>query len=206
MVDGQHTARDRSAAFSCEARASRLPAGVLRCGRNALASEQSAHQHADGRCVAEQAARRLGTLAILTAVTVVGMTRLAARPAAGTGRGTTDSAVPSGALFLVLASSGWPRCSGRSSSAPQELLDLGLVFEVAGAFVLGFMENSMPWPEPRSGDRRRWRHGSPFACSSFPTPMEKRHRGHRCPPRCFPLRICLRRKFSATPRCRGTGW
>src|SRR6185295_17661288 len=51
------------------------------------------------------------------------------------------------ALFLVLSSVGLAVLERSKLVRPQVLLDVGLLFEVAGAFVLGVMENSAAWPD-----------------------------------------------------------
>jgi serine/threonine-protein kinase len=49
------------------------------------------------------------------------------------------------ALLLVLASVALAALERSKALRPQVLLDVGMLFEVAGAFALGVMENSMPW-------------------------------------------------------------
>ena len=62
------------------------------------------------------------------------------------------------ALFLVLAAAGLAALQRSGLVRPQDLLDLGLVFEIAGAFALSLMENALAWPR-RSGTRVHRRRG-----------------------------------------------
>jgi hypothetical protein len=75
--------------------------------------------------VADQAARRLGTLAILTAVTVVGMTILEhiLQPELAAAHGTPLFRLA--ALFLVLASIGLAGLERSQIAQPQTLLTWG---------------------------------------------------------------------------------
>ncbi len=49
-------------------------------------------------------------------------------------------------LFLVLAAIGLAALQRSEAVSPQDLLDLGLVFEIIGSCALALMENAMPWP------------------------------------------------------------
>ena len=51
------------------------------------------------------------------------------------------------ALFLVLAGTGLAALQRAGLVTPQDLLDLGLVFEFAGSCALAFMENALPWAD-----------------------------------------------------------
>jgi len=120
---------------------------VLRCGinRSDAASPQSYARIADD--VAEQGGRRIGVLAILTAVTVAGAAILqqALQPEIATAQKNPLFWVS--ALFLVLAGASLAALQRAELVSAQELLDLGLVFEVAGACALSLMENVVPWPD-----------------------------------------------------------
>jgi hypothetical protein len=97
--------------------------------------------------VAENAARRLGTLAILTAVTVVGTTVLQRALQPELAAAHESLLFRLSALFLLLSSIGLAALERFKLVRPQVLLDVGLVFEVAGAFAIGMMENSAAWPD-----------------------------------------------------------
>jgi serine/threonine-protein kinase len=115
---------------------------LLRCaGERVRTSTHLADQ------VAEEGARRVGILAILTAVTVVGKTLLQVLLQPEMIAGVRSPAFRVAALCLVLASVGLFVVQRARIVAAQVLLDLGLVLEVTGAFALGVMENAMPWPE-----------------------------------------------------------
>jgi hypothetical protein len=124
-----------------------LPVGrILRCQDNRPASGgQSTKARVDDD-VAEQGARRLGTLAVLTAVSVVGasIVKDLLQPELAAAHETPLFRL--NALFLVLASVGLAALERSGSVRPQTLLDLGLVFEIAGAFTLAAMENVIPRP------------------------------------------------------------
>src|SRR5207302_11159649 len=119
--------------------------GVLQCAANRLRSDGHRTKARLDDDVAEKAARRLGTLAILTAVTVVGMTLLqsALQPELAEAHETPLFRLT--ALFLVLSSVGLAALERAKLVHAQVLLDVGLVFEVAGAFAIGVMENSSAW-------------------------------------------------------------
>jgi serine/threonine-protein kinase len=112
---------------------------LLRCART-LGTNARIDEHA-----AEEGSRRLGILAILTAVTVVGKTLAGylLQPEMAAAYSTPTFRLA--ALFLVLASAGLFWLQRSKSACPQMLLDLGLVFEVVGALALGIIENSLPW-------------------------------------------------------------
>src|SRR5262249_4358200 len=129
---------------------SRLPeaeGGMLQCAGNHLRSEGHRTKARLDDDVAENAARRLGTLAILTAVTVVGMTALQAALQPELAAAHETPVFRLSALFLVLSSVGLAALERSKLVRPQVLLDVGLLFEVAGAFAIGLMENSAPWPD-----------------------------------------------------------
>ena len=94
--------------------------------------------------VARQAAHRLGTLAILTAVSMVGMTVLqsALQPELA-----ATPVFRLSAVVLMLASLGVAALERSALVGPQVLLDAGLAFEVAGAFVIGVTENPITWTD-----------------------------------------------------------
>jgi len=121
--------------------------GVLHCGgyRSIASGSQTEVRIADH--VAHAAARRIGTVAILTAATVVGAAILqhALQPEMATAQQTLVFRLS--ALFLVLAGAGLAVLQRAGLVTPQDLLDLGLVFEVAGACALAFMENALPWAD-----------------------------------------------------------
>jgi serine/threonine-protein kinase len=121
--------------------------GVLRCQVGHAGSVGSRTQARVADDVAEQAAHRLGTMAILTAVSVVGIAVLqhGLQPEMAAAQQTPLYRLS--ALFLVLAAVGLAVLERSNALAPQSLLDIGLAFEVAGAFALGFIENSMAWPD-----------------------------------------------------------
>src|SRR5262245_12658317 len=119
--------------------------GILRCEANRLHSDSPRTKARVEDDVAEQAAQRIGTMAILTALTVVGMAILqhSLQPELAAAHKTPLFRLS--AIFLVLASAGLAALQRSKILAPQLLLDIGLVFEVAGAFALGLIENSLPW-------------------------------------------------------------
>jgi eukaryotic-like serine/threonine-protein kinase len=129
--------------------ASALPGpegGVLRCGgQRPLASGTQTHARIADE-VAQQAAHRIGTLAALTAITVVAAAILqyALQPEMGA---VQQPLYRLSALFLVLAGIALAAIQRAEIVSPQDLLDLGLVFEVAGVCALALMENAAPWPD-----------------------------------------------------------
>ena len=96
--------------------------------------------------MAEQGARRIGFLAILTAVTVVGAAILQQALQPEMAAAQQNPLFRLSALFLVLAGVGLAALQRAELVSPQDLLDLGLVFEVAGSCALALMENAAPWP------------------------------------------------------------
>jgi eukaryotic-like serine/threonine-protein kinase len=121
--------------------------GILQCAANRFGSDRDRTKARLDDDVAENAARRLGTLAILTALTVVGSTILlcALQPELAAAHETPVFRLS--ALFLLLASVGLAALERSKLVRPQVLLDAGLAFEVAGAFAIGMMENSAAWPD-----------------------------------------------------------
>jgi len=119
---------------------------MLHCGgpRSDASGTQTHARIADD--IAQQAARRIGTLAVLTAVTTVAAAVLqhALQPDLGA---VQQPLYRLSALFLVLAGAGLAALERAEIVGPQDLLDLGLVFEVAGAFALALLENAAPWPD-----------------------------------------------------------
>ena len=122
------------------------PGGVLRCpvDHRGGGLQTKARIRDD---VAEQGARRLGILAILTAVSVVAsvIVKHLLQPELAAAQSTPLFRLS--ALFLVLASVGLAAFQHSGSVHPQTLLNLGLVFEVAGAFAIAAMENALAWGE-----------------------------------------------------------
>ena len=96
--------------------------------------------------IADEASRRIGTLAILTAVTVVGASILhhALSPEVAAAQQTPLFRLS--ALSLVLAAVGLAALQRSSLLTSQDLLDVGLAFEVGGALALSLMENGIPLP------------------------------------------------------------
>lgn len=125
----------------------RPPEAVLRCGayRSATSGSQTEIRVADH--VAEAAARRIGTMAILTAITVVGAALLQHMLQPEMAAVQQTPLYRLSALFLVLAGAGIAALQRTGLVTPQDLLDLGLFFEVAGSCALGFMENALPWAD-----------------------------------------------------------
>ncbi len=117
---------------------------VLRCDprRSEGRNSQTRSQIAGG--IADEAARRIGTLAILTAVTVVGASILHHALSPDLAAAQQTPLFRLSALFLVLAGAGLAALQRSSLLTSQDLLDLGLVFEVGGALALSLMENAVP--------------------------------------------------------------
>src|SRR5690348_5182043 len=109
---------------------------VLRCGEHRSAPSGSHTRRRIADDVADQGARRIGTMAILTAVTVVGATLLqqALQPEMAVAQQSPMYRLS--ALFLVLAGAGLAALQRAELVSSQDLLDLGLLFEVAGAGAL----------------------------------------------------------------------
>ena len=97
--------------------------------------------------VAKQGAQRIGILALITAVTVVGVAILQQALQPETAAAQQSPLFRLSALFLVLAGIGLAVLQRSELLSAQDLLDLGLVFEFAGSCALAFMENTMPWPD-----------------------------------------------------------
>ena len=96
--------------------------------------------------IADEATRRIGTLAILTAVTVVGASILHHALSPDLAAAQQTALFRLSALFLVLAGAGLAALQRSDLVTSQELLDLGLVFQIAGALALSLMENCVPLP------------------------------------------------------------
>lgn len=96
--------------------------------------------------IADQESRRIGTLAILTAVTVVGASVLHHALSPDIAAAQQTPLFRLSALFLVLAGIGLAALQRSGLLSSQDLLDLGLAFEVGGALALSLMENAMPLP------------------------------------------------------------
>ena len=120
--------------------------GVLRCQIHGSAAGSQTRSWIAGD-VAQQGAHRIGTLAILTAITVVGVAILQQSLQGDLAAGQQTPLYRLSALFLVLAGAGVAVLQRAELVSEQDLLDLGLMFEVAGAFALGLMENAAPWPD-----------------------------------------------------------
>jgi len=96
--------------------------------------------------IADEASRRIGTLAILTAVTVVGVSILHHALSPDIAAAQQTPLFRLSALFLVLAGAGLAALQRSGLLTSQDLLDLGLVFEIGGALALSLMENAIPLP------------------------------------------------------------
>jgi hypothetical protein len=96
--------------------------------------------------IADEASRRIGTLAILTAVTVVGASVLQHALSPDIAAAQQTPLFRLSALFLVLAGAGLAVLQRSGLLTSQDLLDLGLVFEIGGALALSLMENAIPLP------------------------------------------------------------
>ena len=97
--------------------------------------------------VAEQGARRIGTIAILIAVTVAGVVILQHALQPDMAAAQQNALFRVSALFLVLAGASLAALQRTKLVSAQDLLDLGLVLQVAGSFALALMENAAPWPD-----------------------------------------------------------
>jgi eukaryotic-like serine/threonine-protein kinase len=94
--------------------------------------------------IADEASGRIGTLAMLTAVTVVGASILHHTLSPEIAAAQQTPLFRLSALFLVLAAAGLAALQRSAILTSQDLLDLGLVFEVGGALALSLMENAIP--------------------------------------------------------------
>src|SRR4051812_29580086 len=114
-----------------------MPTGILRCA----AHNPRTNTRLDEQ-VADEAARRVGVLSILTAATLVGkaVLQLWLQPEMAPAFGSPGFRLA--ALYLVLASAGLAALQRSGAVCSQMLLDLGLGLEVTGAFSLGVMENA----------------------------------------------------------------
>ena len=119
--------------------------GILRRAAERLSSHNTPTRQRLENDVAREAARRVGTMAILTALTVVGVAVLQDVLQPELAAAHQAPLFRLSALFLVLASAGLAALERSTACSAQLLLDFGLVFEVAGAFALGLMENSINW-------------------------------------------------------------
>ena len=86
-------------------------------------------------------------MAILTSVTVVAAAMLehALQPQLASAQQSPLYRL--NAVLLVLAGAVLAAVQRSELVSPQKLLDLGLLFEVAGACALGFIDNAAPWPD-----------------------------------------------------------
>ena len=98
------------------------------------------------RGIADEASGRIGTLAILTAVTIVGASILHHALSPDVAAAQQTPLFRLSALFLVLAGAGLAALQRSGLLTSQDLLDLGLVFEIGGALALSLMENAIPLP------------------------------------------------------------
>lgn len=120
--------------------------GVLRCGRHPSVGSGSQTHSRIADDVARQGARRIGILAIITAVTVVAAAILQQMLQPEMAAAQQNPLFRLSALFLVLAGAGLAALQRSEVVSAQDLLDLGLVYQVAGSCALAFMENAAPWP------------------------------------------------------------
>src|SRR5260370_36188376 len=126
------------------------PGGFLRrAGERLVSSSPNSSERLEND-VAQEGARRIGTLAILTAVTVLGMAVLQGllQPELAAHR---PPLFRLSALFLVLSSAGLAALQRSKVCSPPVLLDLGMVFEVTGALALRLIENSIHWSSAALG-------------------------------------------------------
>ena len=137
-------------------RASLEPAGsVLKCGQHAFVSSGSQTSVRIADAVAKQGAQRIGILAIVTAVTVVGVAVLQPGLQPEMAAAQQSPLFRLSALFLVLAGIGLAALQRSELVSAQELLDLGLVFEVPGRARSPSWKTPCRGPIRRFGDRRR---------------------------------------------------
>jgi len=119
--------------------------GILRRAVDRLGSHSTGSKRRLDDNIAQEAARRIGTMAILTALTVLGVAILQDTLQPELAAAHQAPLFRLSALFLILTSVGLAALERSTAVSPQVLLDLGLAFEVAGAFALGLMENSINW-------------------------------------------------------------
>ncbi len=121
--------------------------GLLRCNvQSSLETAGTTHARIRDD-VADKGARRIGVIAILAAVTVVGAAILQAMLQPEIAAAERSPLFRLSALFFCLAGVGLAALQRAEVVAAQELLDLGLVFEIAGSCALALMENATPWPD-----------------------------------------------------------
>src|SRR4030095_7372910 len=96
--------------------------------------------------VAQQGARRIGTIVIFPAVTGGGAVILEHALQPEMAAAQQNPLFRLSALFLVLAGASLAVLQRAELVGAQDLRDLGLVFEVAGSCALALMENAAPWP------------------------------------------------------------
>jgi hypothetical protein len=120
--------------------------GVLKRARHRSGAAGSRTRARIADDVAQQGARRIGTIAILTAVTVAGAVILEHALQPEMAAAQQNPLFRLSALFLVLAGASLAVLQRAELVGAQDLLDLGLVFEVAGSCALALMENAAPWP------------------------------------------------------------
>lgn len=96
--------------------------------------------------IADESSGRIGTLAILTAVTVVGAAMLQDALSPDIAAAQHAPLFRLSAVFLVLAGAGLAALQRSGLVTSQDLLDLGLAFEIGGALALSLMENAIPLP------------------------------------------------------------
>src|SRR3954470_8217813 len=109
---------------------------ILRCPAQNSRTNTRLDEH-----VADEAARRMGVLSVLTAATLVAKTvlQLWLQPEMAVAIGSLSFRLA--ALYLVLASTSLAVLQRSGAVCSQRLLDVGLGLEVSGAFALGVMEN-----------------------------------------------------------------
>jgi hypothetical protein len=110
--------------------------GVLKRARHRYGAGGSQTRARLADDVAQQGARRIGTIAILTAVTVAGAVILEHALQPEMAAAQQDPLFRLSALFLVLAGASLAVLQRAELVSAQDLLDLGLVFEVVGSCAL----------------------------------------------------------------------
>ncbi len=118
---------------------------VLRHGpaRTSEAGSHSGMRTADD--IAEEGARRIGTIAILTVVTTVGVAVLQHKLQPEVSGAQQTWLYRLSALALILAAAGLATIQRAAIVSARTLLDLGLALEIAGSFALSLMDNTIPW-------------------------------------------------------------